>query len=162
MTVVFCSFFYGENELSNSRSKGELHIAAIRDCIEAGTRVEFTIKKRIPGELEGSQLHFKYFRKHQLKYELDRLGWTNMTIRNYIEVTSGFPLEILNGLRLNQMYASFERDLYQLSWQETPSEGVYVLNFYGAKQDFSIHATADEIRSFGQDLQLECEEAPLA
>lgn len=105
------------------------------------------IRYHIPGEREGCQLNFKYIKTNKKIYDLD-FGWTNITLNNYIEATSQFPAESLNG-----MYSSFEKHLYELSWEELSSGILYKLKFYGSQQDSSLFATKEAIRQFGADLQ---------
>jgi len=78
----------------------------LRDCTDEGTRAEFHFISRIPGRYEGCQINFKFY-----------FGWTNLTIHNYITVTAEFPLDTLNGFKLDGLYMSFEKHLYQLSWR---------------------------------------------
>lgn len=80
-------------------------MAILRDANNDGTYVEFSFVKCIPGKLEGCQLNFKYYKSHEKVYDLD-FGWTNLTIENYIEVMTGFPLETLNHFILNNLYTS--------------------------------------------------------
>ncbi|TKH35343.1 hypothetical protein C1I59_15725 [Paenibacillus polymyxa] len=130
-------------------------MALLKDKNEEGTWVEFTFKYHIPGEREGCQLNFKYFKTNRKVYDLD-FGWTNITLKNYIEATSQFPVESLNGF-----YSSFEKDLYELSWEELDSGTLYQLNFYGSQQDFCLFATKEAIRQFGADLKTDWDLAPL-
>nr|WP_211750232.1 hypothetical protein [Paenibacillus sp. Marseille-Q4541] len=122
-----------------------------------GTYVEFIFLKCIPGKFEGCQLNFKYYREHNKIYELN-FGWTNVTIKNYIEVTTKFPLEMLNNFILNRTYSSFEKHLYQLEWKKLREDKTYHLRFFGSQQDFSIIVVDDAVRQFGRDLETEWKE----
>lgn len=132
-------------------------MAKLNDKKNNGTFVEFTFLKCIPGEYEGCQLNFKYYRANNKIYELD-FGWTNLTVKNYIEVTSKFPLEMLNNFILNSLYASFEKHLYHLDWIKLKEEKTYRLRFFGSQQDFSISVVDDAVRQFGRDLEIEWKE----
>lgn len=127
-------------------------MAKLHDKQNNGTFIEFTFLRCIPGEYEGCQLNFKYFRENNKIYELN-FGWTNLTIKNYIEVTSKFPLEMLNNFILNCSYVSFEKHLYQLDWKKLREEKTYSLRFFGAQQDISINVVDDAVRQFGRDLE---------
>ncbi|ETT57249.1 hypothetical protein MHI43_09510 [Paenibacillus sp. FSL H8-0457] len=107
----------------------------LRDCTDEGTRAEFHFISRIPGKYEGCQINFKFYDSNRFIYDLN-FGWTNLTIRNYITVTTEFPLDTLNGFKLDGLYMSFEKHLYQLSWRRSQSEGIYELGFFGSDQDF--------------------------
>jgi len=132
-------------------------MANLHDKKNNGTFVEFIFLRCIPGEHEGCQLNFKYYRENNKIYELD-FGWTNLTIKNYIEVTSLFPLEMLNNFILNCLYVSFENHLYQLDWKKLREEKIYRLRFFGSQQDFSINVVDDAVRQFGRDLETEWKE----
>lgn len=129
-------------------------MAILRDKQKNGTYVEFSFITCIPGDDEGCQLNFKYYKESMKYVELD-LGWTNLTIKNYIEVTSNFPLEILNNFILNNLYMSFERDLYSLEWTKLEEEHTYRLRFSDAEKDFSLTVVDDEVKWFGHDLSIE-------
>lgn len=129
-------------------------MAILRDKEKIGTYVEFSFLKCIPGDYEGCQLNFKYFEKNKKIYELE-FGWTNLTIRNYIEVTSKFPLEVLNNFVLSNLYTSFENHLYKLEWIELKEEKTFRLNLSGSQQDFTLIVLEDEVRKFGYDLEAE-------
>ncbi|MDP4096190.1 hypothetical protein OIN60_05320 [Paenibacillus sp. P96] len=131
-------------------------MAILHDKDNKGTFVKFTFLRCIPGEYEGCRLNFQYHKANKIIYDLD-FGWTNITIKNYIELTSVFPLEIQNGIQLNQLYTSFENHLYGLEWKELGIKNAYQLRFFGSQQNFLINANYDNIRQFGNDLRLEWE-----
>ncbi|MFB5268743.1 hypothetical protein ACE41H_18430 [Paenibacillus enshidis] len=130
-------------------------MAILRDCLENGTWIEISFIACIPGEDEGCRLNVKYFKTNNKIYDLD-FGWTNITIKNYIEATAEFPVERLDGL-----YSSFEKHLFQLDWKQIDSNGVYRLGFFGSDQDFKIHADQESVRRFGSEFRLEWGQAPL-
>ncbi|OXM14445.1 hypothetical protein [Paenibacillus herberti] len=130
-------------------------MATLRDK-ESGTYVELSFLNCIPGNDEGCRLNFKYCKGNSVQYELD-FGWTNLTIRNYVEVTSNFPLEELNGFKLNNLYTSFEKHLFYLEWAKTKEESTYSLRFFGSQQDFTLNVVDHEVRQFGHDLKSEWE-----
>lgn len=132
----------------------------LRDCTDEGTRAEFHFISRIPGKYEGCQINFKFYDSNRFIYDLN-FGWTNLTIRNYITVTTEFPLDTLNGFKLDGLYMSFEKHLYQLSWRRSQSEGIYELGFFGADQDFKLTADIDSVRKFGSQFKLEWDQAPI-
>lgn len=136
-------------------------MAVHNDNFNEGTRVEFSFISRIPGEDEGCQINFKFFNSNRLIYDLD-FGWTNITIRNYIAVTSEFPIETLHGIKLDGLFMSFEKHLYQLSWEESDSNGIYTLFFRGTDQDFKLTADRESIRKFGSEIKLDWDKAPIA
>ncbi|MCM3782385.1 hypothetical protein M3231_05330 [Neobacillus mesonae] len=129
-------------------------MAILRDKKNNGTFVEFSFLTCIPGEIEGCQLNFKYYKENKLFYDLN-FGWTNITIKHYVEVTSNFPLEMLNNFILNNLYTSFEKHLYSLEWTKLKDPKTYKLNFYDSQQDFSLIVVDDEVKQFGQDLNAE-------
>ncbi|MEC0093910.1 hypothetical protein [Paenibacillus macquariensis] len=131
-------------------------MATLRDKQENGTYVEFSFLKCITGDYEGCRLNFKYYKENKIDYELD-FGWTNLTIRNYVEVTSNFPLEELNNFKLNELYESFENHLYALGWTKFKEENTYRLHFSGSQQDFTLIVIDDEVRQFGHVLKTEWE-----
>ncbi|AWP28245.1 hypothetical protein [Paenibacillus sp. Cedars] len=135
-------------------------MAVLRDLHEEGTRVEYRFISRIPGENEGCQIHFKFFKADHLIYDLN-FGWTNLTIRNYIRVKTEFPLDRLNSFSLNGLFMSFEKHLYQLDWKETDTAGSYQLGFYGSEQDFNLTADIESVRRFGSEFKLDWDQAPL-
>lgn len=135
-------------------------MAVLRDNIDEGTRVEFSFISRIPGEDEGCQINFKFFHSYRLVYDLN-FGWTNISIKNYIRVTSEFPLETLNGIKLDGLHMSFEKHLYQLSWEESDSKGIYKLHFFGPDQDFRLTADKESIRKFGSEFKSDWDHAPI-
>lgn len=136
-------------------------MAVLRDHHEEGTQVLFSFISRIPGEHEGCQINFKFFEANQLIYNLD-FGWTNLTIKNYIRVTTEFPLERLNTFSINGLFMSFEKHLYQLDWKEIDAGGLYRLGFYGSEQDFKLTCDKASIRRFGSEFKLDWDQAPLA
>ncbi|ETT65659.1 hypothetical protein MHI43_05240 [Paenibacillus sp. FSL H8-0457] len=135
-------------------------MAVLNDNFDEGTRVEFSFISRIPGEDEGCQINFKFFNSNRLIYDLD-FGWTNITIRNYIAVTSEFPIETLHGIKLDGLFMSFEKHLYELSWEESNSNGIYNLFFREADQDFKLTADIESIRKFGSEFKLDWDKAPV-
>ncbi|WP_211750278.1 hypothetical protein [Paenibacillus sp. Marseille-Q4541] len=132
-------------------------MAKLRDKEKIGNYIEFSFLKCIPGDYEGCQLNFKYYTDDKKIYELD-FAWTNLTIKNYIEVTSNFPVEMLNNFILNNLYTSFENHLNKLEWTELKEEKAYRLRFSGSQQDFSLNVVDDVVRQFGHDLEAEWEE----
>ena len=134
-------------------------MAVLQDMREPGTWVEFIFISRIPGEDEGCRLQFKFCKAGQLVYDLE-FGWTNITIRNYIKVTSRFPVEPLHSMPSKGLFMSFEKHLYQLDWEETGSEGCYRLRFFGSDQDFTLAVHEESVRSFGMAFSKEWEHAP--
>ncbi len=125
-------------------------MAILKDARQNGHYIELCIGDHILGEDEGSRMYFKYVRSDHLYDEL-KFGWTNRVIKSYIEATSQFPLEELNGL-----YSSYEKHLYELSWtNDNLPEGQYKLHFYGADQDFELVAAVEDIRNFGHALNAE-------
>ncbi|MEC0205043.1 hypothetical protein P4H39_20745 [Paenibacillus lautus] len=135
-------------------------MATLSDHEEKGTRAEFTFISRIPGEDEGCHINFKFFRANRIIYDLN-FGWTNITIRNFISVTADFPLEYLNGFKLDGLFMSFEKHLYHLSWKQMDRKGIYQLRFYESEQDFQLTADKESIRRFGSQFKQAWEEAPL-
>lgn len=132
-------------------------MAKMYDKRNNGTFVEFSFIRCIPGKDEGCRLHFQYGQENKQIYELD-FGWTNMTIKDYIEVTSNFPLEMLNNFILNNSYSSFENHLYQLDWKKLSEAKTYRIRFFGSQQNFSMIVVEDAIRQFGRDLEKEWKE----
>lgn len=125
-------------------------MAILKDVKQNGNYVELSIKRHIPGESEGSRMYFQYVELNRMQYELE-FGWTNMVVESYIEATSQFPLPQLHGL-----YSSFEKHLYELSWINIDmSNDQYKLHFYGSDQDFELITLAEDIRTFGNDLNAE-------
>ncbi|WP_179090575.1 MULTISPECIES: hypothetical protein [Paenibacillus] len=100
------------------------------------------------------------FHINRIIYDLN-FGWTNLEIRNYISVTAEFPLEYLNGFKLDGLFMSFEKHLYHLSWEQMDRKGIYQLRFYGSEQDFQLTADKESIRRFGSRFKQAWEEAPL-
>lgn len=135
-------------------------MATLSDHEEKGTRAEFTLISRIPGEDEGCQINYKFFRANRIIYDLN-FGWTNLTIRNFISVTADFPMEYLNGFKLDGLFMSFEKHLYHLSWEQMDRKGIYQVRFYGSEQDFQLTADKGSIRRFGSQFKQAWEEAPL-
>ncbi|WP_339272367.1 hypothetical protein NYE54_13450 [Paenibacillus sp. FSL K6-1330] len=135
-------------------------MATLSDHEEKGTRAVFAFISRIHGEDEGCQINFNFFQANRIIYDLN-FGWTNLTIRNYISVTAEFPLEYLNGFKLDGLFMSFEKHLYQLSWEPKEQEGIYQLHFYGSEQDFQLTADIESIRRFGSQFKQAWDEAPL-
>lgn len=135
-------------------------MAILNDHEEKGTRAEFTFISRIPGEDEGCQINFKFYEAGRIMYDLN-FGWTNLTIRNFISVTAEFPLEVLNGFNLDGLFMSFEKHLYQLSWELMEREGIYQLRCYGSEQDFQLKADKESVRKFGSQFKQDWVEAPL-
>ncbi|MBX4149345.1 hypothetical protein [Paenibacillus lautus] len=135
-------------------------MATLNDHEEKGTRADFTFISRIPGEDEGCQVNFKFYQDKRIIYDLN-FGWTNLTIRNFISVTAEFPLEYLNGFKLDGLFMSFEKHLYQLSWKPMEQEGIYQLRFYGSEQDFQLKADKESVRRFGSQFKQDWDEAPL-
>ncbi|MFM9280573.1 hypothetical protein [Paenibacillus jiagnxiensis] len=68
---------------------------------------------------------------------------------SYIEATAEFPVERLDGL-----YVSFEKHLYQLDWEQIYSNGIYRLGFFRSDQDFKITADKESIRRFGSEFKI--------
>ncbi|UQZ36243.1 hypothetical protein C2I18_23585 [Paenibacillus sp. PK3_47] len=132
-------------------------MAILRDIVANNTYVEFLFLSCIPGEDEGCQLAFTYCRDNHVVYEL-AFGWTNLTIKNYIEVTSKFPLEALNDFILNNLYTSFEKHLYGLEWTGLEERNTYGIRFSGAHQDFSLKVTDAAVQQFGRELEAEWRE----
>ncbi|WP_028593481.1 hypothetical protein [Paenibacillus assamensis] len=131
-------------------------MAILRDIQENGTYVEFSFLKCIPGDYEGCQLNFKHYKGNRIVYELN-FGWTNLTIKNYVEVTSNFPLEVLNDFKLDNLYTSFEKHLYHLEWTKLEKDNTHKLRFFGSQQDLTLIVADDEVRQFGLDLNGEWE-----
>ncbi|MCR8844287.1 hypothetical protein NQ117_11375 [Paenibacillus sp. SC116] len=131
-------------------------MATLRDIQEYGTYIEFSFLKCIPGDYEGCRLNFKHYKGNSIVDELD-FGWTNLTIKNYVEVTSNFPLEELNNFKLNNLHTSFENHLYHLEWTKLEKGNTHKLHFFGSQQDFTLIVADDEIRQFGHDLKSEWE-----
>ncbi|MGG4095148.1 hypothetical protein [Paenibacillus lautus] len=100
------------------------------------------------------------FHINRIIYDLN-FGWTNLAIRNYFSVTAEFPLEYLNGFKLDGLFMSFEKHLYHLSWEQMDRKGIYQLRFYGSEQDFQLTADKESIRRFGSRFKQAWEEAPL-
>lgn len=135
-------------------------MAALSDHEEKGTRAAFAFISRIAGEDEGCQINFKFFQANRIIYDLN-FGWTNMTIRNFISVTAEFPLEYLNGFKLDGLFMSFEKHLYHLSWEQMDRKGIYQLRFCGSEQDFQLTSDKESIRRFGSQFKQAWEQAPL-
>ncbi|WP_160031940.1 hypothetical protein [Paenibacillus sp. An7] len=131
-------------------------MAILRDIFSDGTDVEFTFVKCIPGKFEGCQLNFKYYLNHEKVYDFV-FGWTNITIENYIEVTSSFPLDMLNDFLLNNLYMSFENHLYGLEWEKRKEKNTYRLRLYDSRIDCRLNVTDTEVREFGNELRMEWE-----
>lgn len=129
-------------------------MAILRDIQKDGTYVEFSFIKCIPGEFEGCQLNFRYYIENKQFYEVD-FGWTNQTIKNYVEVTSKFPLDVLNDFILNNLYISYEKHLYKLEWAELAEVNIYSLRFFGCQQDFSLIVVDNDVKQFGYELESE-------
>jgi hypothetical protein len=137
-----------------------MEMPVLRDCTDEGTRAEFHFISRIPGKYEGCQINFKFVDSNRFIYDLN-FGWTNLTIRNYITVTTEFPLDTLNGFKLDGLYMSFEKHLYQLSWRKSQSEGIYELGFLGSDQDFTLMVDIESVRKFGSQFKLAWDQAPI-
>ncbi|MBT2762992.1 hypothetical protein [Paenibacillus sp. ISL-20] len=127
-------------------------MATLSDHEEKRTRAAFALISRIPGEDEGCQINFKFYKANRIMYDLN-FGWTNLTIRNFVSVTAEFPLEYLNGFKLDGLFMSFEKHLYQLSWEPMERKGIYQLRFYGSEQDFQLTANKESIRRFGSQFK---------
>lgn len=82
-------------------------------------------------------------------------GWTNLTIENYIEVMTGFPLETLNDFILNNLYTSFENHLYKLEWKKRREENLYQLRLYDSKHYCLLNVVDTQVRKFGNELRFE-------
>ncbi|MGO4184631.1 hypothetical protein AB4Z17_25975 [Paenibacillus sp. TAF43_2] len=130
-------------------------MAILKDINENGAFVEFSFIYRIPGSGEGSRLNFKYFESNNMVYNLD-FGWTNLTIRNYIEAIMNFPVELHNGY-----FSSFENHLFGLQWKETNTSGIYNLRLFDTNQDFTLTVSKESIQTFGACLNIDWEKAPL-
>lgn len=148
-------FPYIDTEQINSNLKGN-EMAILRDTFSDGTYVEFSFVKCIPGKFEGCQINFKHYKNHKKIHDFV-FGWTNLTIENYIEVTSGFPLDMLNDFILNNLYSSFENHLYGLEWKKRKEKDTYRLRLYDSKKDCQLNVIDTEVRKFGNEVRIEWE-----
>jgi len=121
----------------------------LNDSINPESFIEISILTHDPDPDEGSRFMAKFYINNQLSQELE-FGWTNRTLKSFINLLRNFPVEEYNGY-----FSHFEKHL-ELQWKLESDKDLYFLTFdllVNEDDTFSLKATQDTIKAFGHSLE---------
>ncbi|MFM9276743.1 hypothetical protein [Paenibacillus jiagnxiensis] len=129
-------------------------MAQLRDYENPDTYFEFSFLSHTPRDDEGSRLILKYFKNSNLVREV-KFGWTNLIVRNFIEMTKTFPDNKYDGY-----FSHFEENL-EIKWMHEYSTDLYLLILMDLGTLFTLKIKKEDMLMFGEQFENELKEAPL-
>ncbi|MFB5268258.1 hypothetical protein ACE41H_15950 [Paenibacillus enshidis] len=121
-------------------------MAVLRDCENQNRYIEYEFISHIPGDYEGSQLLLKYFTDSSLIRE-QKIGWTNLTINNFIEMLKTFPNEEYDGY-----FSHFEKHL-EIKWMHEEQTDLYLVILMDIGTLFTLKVSKEDVNIFGAQFE---------
>lgn len=128
-------------------------MARLYDCEDKETYIEFEFIYHIPGDLEGSRFHLRYFKGFVLSREVS-VGWTNRVMNMFLNLLSNFPKEEYEGY-----FSHYEKHL-ELKWFYEEATNHYLLIWMDLGTIFTLKSNASGLKQFGYDLMNSLKTAP--
>ncbi|WP_458120290.1 hypothetical protein [Paenibacillus sp. Z6-24] len=129
-------------------------MAILRGAENSDAYIEYTVIDHRIDELEGSSLEFKFIKNDRVSYH-SKFGWTNYTLRLFIEMLQHFPIEKYEGY-----FSHFEKHL-EVTWQLSDLPSCYTLQFKDVDNVVTLITTSKDIISFGIELEKEWKNSPI-
>lgn len=115
--------------------------------------MEISYTYHIPEADEGSRLKV-IFRDESNIIRTNEFGWTNITLRLFIDLLKNFPIE-----KYNERFSHFDRP-FEIRWVHEYSSDSYLLIIDDLGTLITMFANKEDIILFGEELERELDLAP--